>query len=134
MNKQLRIAKDVEQKPMSPLGEFEQIVLTAVVLLGEGAYGAKVHEKVEALAEGRIKVPAVYVTLDRMEDKDYVTSKLTDPKSEPDHRSRRYFSLTERGDLALQQATATARRMVAALSEIDEPWSIKKWRKHRAKT
>lgn len=100
------------------LGTFEQIILTSLVLLGENAYGATVHEKVEELAEGSRSIGSVYTTLDRLEKKGYVKSWFGDPTPERGGRAKRYFKITGAGQKVLQQAMKVAGNMVTGLKEI----------------
>src|SRR5216684_2831891 len=83
------------------LGEFEQLILTALVLLGENAYGMTIHERVEDLAAGTrsVSLGSVYTTLDRLEQKGYVKSWFGDPTPERGGRSKRFFEITGAGDL-----------------------------------
>ena len=94
------------------VGQFEQIVLTAILSLGDGAYGVTIHAKVEALS-GSKKVTrgAVYATLDRMEDKRLISSWLSDPIKERGGRSRRYYRLEKTGERALKESVQTAQRI-----------------------
>ncbi len=65
------------------LGQLEQLILTAVLTLREEAYGVTIQSKVQALAHPRaVSLGAVYVTLDRLEDKGLLTSWLSDPTPE----------------------------------------------------
>jgi PadR family transcriptional regulator PadR len=100
------------------LGTFEQIILTSLVLLGDNAYGATVHEKVEELAEGSRSIGSVYTTLDRLEQKGYVRSWFGDPTPERGGRSKRFFEITGAGQKVLQQAMKVADNMVTGLREI----------------
>ena len=100
------------------LGTFEQIILTSLVLLGENAYGATVHEKVEELAEGSRSIGSVYTTLDRLEQKGYVKSWFGDPTPERGGRAKRFFKITAVGQRVLQQAMKVADNMVTGLREI----------------
>jgi Transcriptional regulator PadR-like family len=62
-------------RKIDSLGQFEQLVLTAILTLRGDAYGVTIHAKVEELAEPKdISLGAVYVTLDRLEDKGLVSS------------------------------------------------------------
>src|SRR5687768_12677021 len=100
------------------LGQFEQLVLTAVMALGENAYGVKIHAKIEELSHPkRVVIGAVYATLDRLEDKGLVSSSLADPTPERGGRSKRYFRLESAGVRALQEAAVTARRLCEAIEE-----------------
>jgi len=107
-------------KKTDALGQFEQLVLTAVLLCGEKAYGMAVHEKVEELGERRVKLPSVYVTLDRLEEKGYVKSWLADPTPERGGRRKRYFRLLAAGERAMAESGATAQRIL-------DSWRTAKW-------
>src|SRR5262245_20372100 len=99
-------------KTPASLGQFEQVVLTAVLTLGDNAYGVTIHEKVEELsAPRRVALGAVYATLDRLEDKGLIGSWLSDPVAERGGRSRRHYELKIAGKRSLQRALATARQM-----------------------
>jgi len=99
------------------LGEFEQMILTALMLLGENAYGMTVHEKVEELAAGlrSVSLGACYTTLDRLEQKGYVRSWFSDPTPERGGRSKRYFKITGSGELALRNSLQVAGNLVRQL-------------------
>jgi DNA-binding PadR family transcriptional regulator len=100
------------------LGPFEQLVLSAIVALGEKAYGATIQEKVEQLADGKAASPgAVYVTLDRLEDKGLVRSWLADPTPERGGRRKRYYQLQAEGEKALAESLRAASRMIEAVEE-----------------
>jgi PadR family transcriptional regulator PadR len=94
------------------LGQFEQLVLTAILTLREEAYGITIHEKVQELAHPKtVSLGAIYVTLDRLEDKGMVGSRLSDPTPERGGRARRYYHLKGPGEHALQEAAVTAKRI-----------------------
>ena len=100
------------------IGQFEQLVLTAIMTLREGAYGVTIQAKVAELARPReISLGAVYVTLDRMEDKGLVSSWLTDPTPERGGRAKRCYRLEAVGERALQDSVVTAKRIWDELSE-----------------
>jgi PadR family transcriptional regulator, regulatory protein PadR len=112
-------------KPES-LGQFEQLTLTAVLALGENAYGVTIHAKVEQLARPkRVLLGAVYVTLDRLEEKGLLSSRLTDPTPERGGRAKRCYRLEVAGERALQESAITARRMWDVVSKAwgDRTWS-----------
>ena len=109
------------KKHSDPLGQFEQLVLMSVLLCGDNAYGIAVHKKVEELGDRKVKLPSVYVTLDRLEDKGYVKSWFADPTPERGGRSKRYFRLLVAGEKALAESAATARRIVDSLGALK--WS-----------
>ncbi len=104
---------------MDSVGQFEQIVLTAILSLRDDAYGVTIHEKAAELAAPKnISPGAVYVTLDRLEDKGFVKSWLSDPTPERGGRAKRFYKLEALGERALQDSAETARRVWEAVSEI----------------
>src|SRR5580693_2923385 len=108
------------------LGQFEQLVLTAVLTLPDRAYGVSIHAKVEQLAAPKsASLGAVYVTLDRLEDKGLITSWLSDPTPERGGRAKRCYRLEAAGERALQESAATIRRMHEVLTEA---WGDRRWK------
>src|SRR5579864_3176538 len=94
------------------LGQFEQLVLTAILSLHEEAYGVTIHAKVEELAHPKpVSLGAVYITLDRLEDKRLVASWLSDPTPERGGRAKRCYRLEALGERALEESAATAKRI-----------------------
>lgn len=83
---------------MTPtLGEFEQVVLLAVLRLGEDAYGVTIRREIQQRT-GRDPSPgALYTTLDRLEEKGLLRSRLGDPTPQRGGRAKRFFKLTARG-------------------------------------
>jgi PadR family transcriptional regulator, regulatory protein PadR len=105
------------QKPES-LGQFEQLVLTAILKLRDDAYGVTIHSKVEELASPKAaSLGAVYVTLDRLEDKGLVVSRLSDPTPERGGRAKRCYRLEALGERVLQESAVTAKRIWDAANE-----------------
>ncbi|HEY2383195.1 MAG TPA: helix-turn-helix transcriptional regulator [Terriglobia bacterium] len=100
------------------LGHFEQMVLSAIVALGDKAYGVTIHEKVEELSGDKpVSAGAVYITLDRLEDKGHIRSWLADPTPERGGRRKRYYQLQAAGARALEESLRTALRMINAVEE-----------------
>lgn len=98
------------------LGQFEQLNLTAILLLGENAYGATVHEKVEELANGKsYSIGAIYTTLDRLHQKGYIKSWYAEVSTERGPRTKRYFEVLAAGQRALREARNVAANMLTAL-------------------
>ena len=79
------------------LGEFEQIVLLAILQLGDDAYGVPIRLEIERRTGRALTVGALYRTLDRLEDKRYVSSVFSDPTPERGGRSKRYFKVNTLG-------------------------------------
>ena len=86
------------------LGEFEHLVLLAVVRLGGDAYGMTVRRELEESTGRSFTIGAVYATLDRLENKTLLTSRRTEPESRPGGRSRRLFELEDAGRVALLES------------------------------
>jgi DNA-binding PadR family transcriptional regulator len=100
------------------LGQFEQLVLTAILSLGDNAYGVTIHKKVAELAQPKqVSLGAVYVTLDRLEDKGFISSWLSDPTPERGGRSKRHYQLQGLGERVLRESIAAAQRMFEAVQE-----------------
>jgi DNA-binding PadR family transcriptional regulator len=91
--------------PREPsLGDFEQIVLLAILRLGRRAYGVSIRAEIAERTGRKIAPGALYTTLDRLEDKALVTSVLGDPSPERGGRAKRYYSVTARGVQAVTHA------------------------------
>lgn len=120
-------------KPDS-LGQFEQLVLTAILSLDADAYGVTIHAKVEELSNPKpVSLGAIYVTLDRLEEKGLVTSKLSDPTPERGGRAKRCYHLEALGERALQESAVTAKRMWDMIAETwGKDWA-KQWGKRFGK-
>lgn len=99
------------------LGELEQIVLLAVLRLGEEAYGVPIRLDIKRRAGRSLTVGALYRTLDRLESKGYVTSWFGEPTPERGGRSKRYFKIRPLGLRALR----SSREALGAMWEGLEP-------------
>jgi DNA-binding PadR family transcriptional regulator len=97
------------------LGEFEQIVLLALLRLKDRAYGMAVRQEIEKRTGRNAAIGAVYATLDRMERKGLVTSELGEPTLERGGRAKRYFNVTGTGVSALRDSYQALNSMVAGL-------------------
>lgn len=93
------------------LGEFEQLVMLAVLRLGDNAYGMTVRREIERIAYRSATLGSVYGTLDRLEEKGYVSSWHEDPDPVRGGHPRRYFHVEPEGKLALANARDMMRRM-----------------------
>jgi PadR family transcriptional regulator PadR len=102
----------------SHLGEFEQLVLLAVLRLGEGAYGMTVRRELEETARRKVTLGSVYATLDRLEQKGLLTSWHTEPDPDRGGHPRRYFEVSPEGRLALSRTQGMMERMWAGV-ELD---------------
>jgi PadR family transcriptional regulator, regulatory protein PadR len=90
---------------MAPLGEFEQMVLLAVLRTSQepdDAYGVTVHDELTKRANRRVARGAVYMTLDRLEKKGLLSSFLTEPTAERGGRAKRCYRVTKPAMAALR--------------------------------
>jgi PadR family transcriptional regulator PadR len=76
------------------LGEFEQLVLLAIVRLGNDVYGVPIAEEIERRTGRPVSPAAVYVTLRRLEQKGLLSSSMSDPTPERGGKARRCVRLT----------------------------------------
>src|SRR5271157_1449320 len=104
-----------KETEMGELGKFELPVLAAVARLRGKAYGVSVMDEVSK-REGRdVAYGAVHVTLDRLKDKGFVTSKMGEPTPERGGRRKRYYELTGKGENALVAERSRFRANFAGL-------------------
>ena len=97
------------------LGDFEQIVLAALLRLGENAYGMAVRREIEERASRQTSIGAVYATLERLEAKGFVSSHEGEPTPERGGRAKRFFRIESDGMRVLHESQETMRRMMAGL-------------------
>lgn len=100
----------------APLGEFEVLVLLAVLHLGEAAYPPAVRAEIERRAHRAVARGAVYVTLDRLEAKRLLASDL-EIDARPG-RPRRYYRVSSKGIRAVKRALAAVERMRVGLEPV----------------
>lgn len=106
-------------KETAYLGEFEELVLIAVLRLGETAYGVKIRQAIEEVGGRFTSIGAVYATLDRLEQKGFVSSRQGEPTAERGGRAKRYFTVEPAGIQALRAIQKTRKRM---LNGLDMDW------------
>ena len=97
------------------LGEFEQIVLLAILRLGENAYGVTIRREIATCTAREPAPGALYTTLDRMEEKGLVQSQFGDPTPQRGGRAKRYFAVTKRGRVAVTSAQRSYRSLLEGL-------------------
>ena len=86
------------------LGEFEHIVLLTLLRLGDDAYGMSVRLTIHKLIKRDISIGAVYTTLERLQNKGFVDSRLGEATSKRGGRAKKYFTVTGKGRKALKDA------------------------------
>ena len=100
------------------LGGFEHVVILALMRLGEEAYGVPVRQEIEARTGREVSIGAVYATLDRLEAKGYVKSRLGEPTPERGGRSKRFFRVTAQGRMAVNRTHHALARLIDGLDLI----------------
>ncbi len=103
---------------MTSLGEFEQLVLLAVLKAGDSAYGTRVLEEVRTAGVRRASRGAVYVTLGRLEEKGLLRARPAEAGGERGGRPRRYLRVTSEGLRALRSSRATLLRLWTGLESV----------------
>jgi len=103
------------------LGEFEQMVLMAILREGDDAYGVTIRCAILERAGRDVSLAAVYKTLTRLEDKGLVTAAVGEPTAERGGRRKRYYSVTAAGRRSLHQSVEALRRMARGLDLGLEP-------------
>jgi PadR family transcriptional regulator len=98
------------------LGEFEQVVLLAILRLGDDAYGVSIRREIADRTEREPAPGALYTTLDRLEEKGLVASKYGDPTPERGGRAKRYFTVTGAGVRAVTRAQRAFQRLMEGLA------------------
>ena len=93
------------------LGELEQIVLLAILRLGDEAYAVPILEQIEEQAGRKVARGALYTALDRLEAKGCLRSRLGDPLPERGGRARRYFTVTPPALRALKDSRLALMRL-----------------------
>ena len=97
------------------LGELEQLVLFALVELGEDAYGAAIARSIERRTGRQVSAGAVYTALDRLGKRGFVSSEMGEPTPERGGRRRRYYRLEAEGAAQLDRAVTVIRAMSEGL-------------------
>ena len=100
------------------LGEFEHIVVLALLRLEDRAYGVTVRQEIEFRTRREVSIGAVYATLDRLETKGYVKSHRGDPTPERGGRSKRFFRVTAMGVAAVNRTQRALQSMTEGLDLI----------------
>ena len=107
----------IEDYYASVLGEFEQLVLLALLRLGNGAYGASIRREICDRTKRDVPIGSVYVTLARLERKEMVVSYVGLPAKERGGRRRKHYLMNEPGQRALGRAYRAVKAMSQGLEQ-----------------
>ncbi len=96
------------------IGEFQEIVLLAILILDDQAYGLKIQKEITSRLKREISRGALHTALTRLEDKGFLASEYGGATAERGGRRKRYYKLTNSGKESLRQAKEVR----------DEMWSL----------
>jgi len=99
------------------LGDLEELVLLAVMRLGEEAHGGRIREELREQAGRSVSISTIYVTLMRLEEKGCASSWKGEPSAERGGKAKRHYAVSPAGAEALQGARDVRERMWDGLEE-----------------
>jgi len=100
-------------------GGFELLVLLALIRLGDEAYGVPISDAIEESSGREVAIGSVYITLDRLEAKGLVASRLGEPTAERGGRAKTYFRITAKGLRQVRQARRTLINLWAGVPQLE---------------
>jgi len=103
------------------LGNFELMVLLAVMRLKEDAYGLPILAEIESCIGREVALGSVYAALTRLESKGFVSSRLGEPTPERGGKAKRYFTVTTGG---VREASSVRQALVSLWRELPEAGAV----------
>ena len=97
------------------LGEFEQLLLLAILRLRDDAYGVTIRAELAERAGRTVAPGALYTALERLESKGLIASRMSDPTPQRGGRAKRYVTVTAEGQEALVRAVQAYERLLDGL-------------------
>ena len=97
------------------IGELEQLVLLAILQLGDEAYGVTIAGVLREKAARNPAMATIYTTLERLEDKGFLTSRLGEPTAERGGKRKRYFRVTAAGERAVRDSLTALQALAAGI-------------------
>ena len=114
-------AVDINSNPRGrmprTLGDFETLLLLALIRLKERAYGATIHREIEARTGRSVAIGAVYTGLARLRKNGYVTATIGDPTPERGGRRKKFYKIHADGAVALTNSLRMHRHMTDGIEE-----------------
>jgi len=101
------------------IAEFEELVLLAIIKLGEDAYGASIHEALEE-AGREASIGALYTTLGRLEYKGLISSRFGEPTAKRGGRAKKFFKLESMARESLAKTAQTRLKLTIGRSGFAE--------------
>jgi len=111
------------QGRVSPVGAiesvapFDQLVLTAIYLLRGQGYSVNITDKVGEMSGTEVLLASTFGSLNRLESRGLVSSRVADPETKQEGRTRRYFTVTLNGERALAQAKEASKLLAGFLGD-----------------
>lgn len=102
------------------IGEFEYLILASTLRLADDAYGASIRREIEAATAAPCSIGALYTTLDRLEAKGLVATRMGEPTAERGGRAKRMVRITPAGRTAAAEFFRTITHITA-----DIVWSMR---------
>src|SRR4051812_26948779 len=104
--------------PRQHLNDFELMILLAILRIGENAYGLPIAEEIQKIAERVVLLGAIYVALERLEERGLLTSSYGDPTPERGGRAKRFFKVTAKGLKAVNDAKRALTALWSGIPEL----------------
>jgi len=98
------------------IGDFEQLILFALIRLGDDAYGVTIRLQIESRTGRAVSQGALYTALDRLERRGLVTSRLGDPTPQRGGKRKRLYTLQPAGERALARIYESMRMMASGIA------------------
>ena len=98
------------------LGEFEQLILLAILRLRDNAYGVTIRAELAERAGRRVAPGAMYTALERLETKGLIRSRMSDPTPQRGGRAKREVTVTAKGMEALTRSVQAYERLLDGLN------------------
>lgn len=100
------------------LGDFEQLLLLAILRCGDDAYGITIRDEIENRACRSASLGAIYTALDRLEQKKFVSSWTGGATAERGGRAKRFYRVEAAGHAALRESLTATKRMTAGIAQL----------------
>jgi PadR family transcriptional regulator PadR len=101
------------------LGEFEYLLITTAAALGDAAYGAAIREAIEVTTERSCSMGALYTTIDRLETKGLVATRMGEATAQRGGRAKRMVRVTAKGEYAAKDFYDAVRRVSRGASWVE---------------
>ena len=101
------------------LGNFELMVMLALLRLGKNAYGVPISREIEERIGREVALASVYATLERLESKGFVCSELGEPTHERGGRAKKYFHVTTKGLREVRQTRRALTKLWTRLPQFE---------------